>query len=182
MVNPLTIVCFMGGTCGDIVTAIIDETNTTIDIDGRILLPKERILLKDPNNFSNNQEKDQLILELTCKSIASHDYEYHLIRKHSIIYVGIFDMAVAVWAANRFKQLHPDTWRQFNNQTVENHATRYIEHTNMVINNKKIKVIDIKDVVTGKLINKLKEFGFDISNAAEILYSKWLKTNNLGEQ
>jgi hypothetical protein len=179
MSNDVTIVCFLGGACGDIVTAIIDSTSATVDIDGRIILPKDRSKLKDLNNFNNDDEKDQMIENIKYKSISSHDYKYHFIKRHSILYIGIFDTKMAMWAATRFKRLHPGSWTDLNCQSIESHAIQYIEHTNMVSNNKKIKVLDIQDIISGKLIKKLKEFGFEIDELSNTLYSTWLNANNL---
>ena len=177
----ISIVYFMGGACGDIVTAVIDPTNTTVDIDGRVILSKERIKLKDPNNFFDDKEKDRMLSDIDYKSISSHDYQYHLINQHTILYVGIFDMDSAIWAAGRFKRLHPGTWNRFGNQTIEKYAAQYLKNSDMLSKNRRIKILDIKDVVSGKLVGKLKNLGFEISDIAEVLYNTWLKVNILGD-
>jgi hypothetical protein len=62
----MNIVCYTGGTCGDMVSAILDVSgayfkNTTVMFD------QDRIQLKKPHLFASDQLKDQYLVEIAKK-------------------------------------------------------------------------------------------------------------------
>ena len=179
----INIVCFMGGTCGDLVTAMIDSTDVTLT-NGSIDFPFTRMQLKKPHTFASDNEKDLVIQSSEYRSISSHDYDYHLRKEHKILSVGIDNTAAATWSAVRFKNLHkPHIWKEMSIRcgatTIEEYAQMYIDFTSMVRTNPNATVISINDILTGNLLNTLSELGIETDSNAPALYNAWIETNKL---
>lgn len=167
----LKIVCYMGGSCGDIVMSVIDPKGSIIK-DGRVLnkgydatdISTYRYKLKKPHVFSSDIEKDQFLIEIASsyKSIPSHDTEYHIQRNHSFITVGIRDKKTAIWAAQRFKSYHrPEVWEEMvklcGATSTEHYADMLIDYSDRVSKSTN-KIVDIEDILSGKLIEKMQQF------------------------
>jgi hypothetical protein len=171
----------MGGACGDLVTAVIDSTGVELKDNGSVAIPKYRARLKKPHLFVDNDEKDNYILEFDETSISSHDYSYHVNRKHDIICVGIFDKSTALWAATRFKKFHrPEVWAEMSElcgaETIDDYADMYLHNTNMMSEHQH-KIINLEDIIKGNLIPILKQYtdkSLDID-----LYNRWKEKNQL---
>lgn len=179
----LNIVCFMGGTAGDLVTAVIDSTDVKVN-NGSIELPIARALLKKPHTFNNEYEKDAVVESTVYRSISSHDYEYHQHRGHELLCIGIDDMPSAIWAAVRFKNLHrPQVWAEMTQKcgadSIEEYAQMYIDFTNMVRQNPRVRILNITDILTGKLLEVLAEMGILTDRRAKEIYTAWTETNKL---
>ena len=59
----MNIVCYMGGTCGDLIVSVIDPKHTKFH-ESAMKLPLERYKLKKPHLFSNDEEKTEYIKSL----------------------------------------------------------------------------------------------------------------------
>ena len=81
------IVVYMGGTCGDLVTAILDPFSTELGSNGNVILGPSRSYLKKPHSFSDDAEKNHYLEETFswCNSIPSHDLDYHIRQHHKFI-------------------------------------------------------------------------------------------------
>lgn len=180
--NKLTIVCYMGGMCGDLITALIDSTNMSF-VNSTVKLQNERIKLKKPHLFTTDAEKDLYISHIgeIFKSIPSHDLKYHVLRKHKFISIAVEDRRCADWAANRFKNLHkPEVWQglsKFSNcSTVEQYSQMMLDYSSMVKKEKySNKIINLEDILDGRLIEILKMYGFNLTNDYQSIYNSWLK-------
>jgi hypothetical protein len=173
----------MGGTCGDLVTAMIDSTDVTLT-DGSIKFPSDRIRLKKPHTFASDNEKDLVVESSVYRSISSHDYDYHLRKGHKILSVGIDNTAAATWCAERFKNLHkPHVWKEMSLRcganTIEEYAQMYMDFTNMVKTNPNATVISINDILTGNLLTTFIELGIETDSNASALYNACSETNKL---
>jgi hypothetical protein len=104
--NMIEIICYAGGTCGDLITALIDSKGSYFQ-NKAVMFEQDRLRFKKPHTFVNDEEKDQYLNEITNKyrSIPSHDLQYHVRRGHNIIGITVQDPTVAKWAAIRFKEL-----------------------------------------------------------------------------
>ena len=114
-------------------------------------------------------------------SVVSHDYEYHIRKNHKLLCIGVFDRASALWAATRFKQLHQlHVWEEMCNKcganTIEEYAQMYIDYSNMIVENEQNRLIDLRTIINGSLIETLKTLGFKINATAVELYDIWLTT------
>lgn len=163
------IVCFAGGTAGDIITQILDPSDQ---------IP-ERQQLKKPHLFSNDNEKNLFLTTTQFKSIPSHDYAYHSKHNHKILGISCREMSDAIWAAKRFKELHrPQVWKEMTAfcgaDTVESYALTIMEFGNMLANYTN-NLLYLDDIINGNAINQLKELGYD--TPGEDNYKVWL-TNN----
>ena len=152
------IICYTGGTCGDMIAALIDPLDIVF-CNGAVLHVSERTRLKKPHTFANDDEKDQYLAEVDYLAIPSHDLNYHVTRNHSFISTIVTDMKTALWAATRFKQLHrPHVWEEMSRVcgagTVKDYAQMLIDYSNMVqhLTNRTISVKDIRD---GLAVEKL---------------------------
>lgn len=173
----MIIVCYMGGTAGDLVTAVIDNKDTMLD-DKKILIHPKRSKLKKPHLFNNSKETTDYInsLSTTYISLPSHSTDFHIQEKQDFIGIAVDDYETALWAATRFKELHlPHVWEEVmaysNIISVEEYADLMMKY-GAFIRNHTDKVISLKSILDGNLITELKKYlDFDLH---EDLYTAWL--------
>lgn len=160
------IICYTGGTAGDIVSRIIDP---------RELLP-DRQRLKKPHLFSSNEEKDQYIKNSIWDSLPSHNFEYHRAQQHNILGIQCRDMQSALWAATRFKNRHrPRVWEEMSRAcgatNIEQYAQMIIDFGNMIANYT-TNVLYLDRIIAGHAIADLLEL--NVSVTGKDLYTDWL--------
>ena len=75
----IEIICYAGGTCGDLITALIDSKGAYFR-NKAVMFEQERLRFKKPHTFVDDKERDQYLAEMTLKykSVPSHDLQYHL--------------------------------------------------------------------------------------------------------
>jgi glycerol kinase len=186
--NNIKIVCYAGGTCGDLVSAIIDSRGAALNSNGTALLPQQRTKLKKPHMFETDASKDQYMQmifdDVDVISITSHDLAYHLTRHHQIIGITVQQFDIALWAAKRFKNLHrAHVWQEMQSQcgasTVEEYAQTLINYSSM-ISEKTDKIIGLEDVVSGQAISALQHvLKIDVDTAGKDFYQSWLNIQQL---
>ena len=169
-----TIICYTGGTCGDLITSLIDSRELTA----------ERTRLKKPHTFSTIEEKDQYLIDMQqYDSIPSHDLEYHKLRNHKFIGVRVQDFNIALWAAIRFRAIHrPHVWKEMGKvcgaTTINDYAQTIIDFGNY-ISTATNAILMLEDILCGKAIEKLQSIGeIKIAHNAEDVYNTWLNKNN----
>lgn len=178
--TALKIVCYAGGTCGDLITAMIDHRDATFKFNA-IMHDKQRQRLKKPLTFVNDEEKDAYMQQISeqYKSIPSHDLDYHVKRKHEFISITVEDPKIALWAANRFKQLHrPHVWQEMQQAcgatTVKDYAEILIQYSNMVKQHTD-KVITLESIRQGRAVEELELIlPIQIDQPRQNLYRNWL--------
>jgi hypothetical protein len=177
-----TIVVYMGGTCGDITTAVIDPAEAQLR-NGAVLLNAERSRLKKPHTFESNLSKDQYVNEigLVYNSISSHDLNYHIKKQHNFIGIVVNDAKVALWAAERFKNLHrPHVWQEMQNycgaNSVQDYAQNMIDFGNLVRQHTD-QIIQVERIMQGKLVEDLATL--NVGTAGKEFYQAWLKNQQL---
>jgi hypothetical protein len=174
----IEIVCYTGGTCGDLVTALIDGQGSSFR-GKAVMFDLERMQLKKPHTFTSNTEKDQYIADMSVKyrSIPSHDLQYHIAQGHKFIGITVHDWDVALWAANRFKQLHrPHVWEEMTSAcgatTVQDYAQLMIDFSN-VVSQHTDRIITLESIKAGTALkNPLLQF------ASKNFYQNWLDLQN----
>jgi len=62
--RDLKIVCYTGGTCGDLITAMIDDRDSTFYFKA-VMHDKQRQRLKKPLSFANDEEKDDYLQQIS---------------------------------------------------------------------------------------------------------------------
>ena len=180
MDDKLTIVCYIGGTCGDLISAIVDPTDAEFRTSAVWHNP-ERTRLKKPHLFDNDADKDQYISDISHRysSITSHDLEYHARSNHKFISIVTDKFDVALWAAKRFKRLHrPHVWEEMQrvcgSKTVEDYAQTLIDYSNMVKTHTET-VLDLERVYRGHAIQDLQPWlTKPINKASQNLYKNWI--------
>jgi hypothetical protein len=165
------IVCFVGGTAGDIITQILDPQELTLT----------RQQLKKPHVFANDTDKDLFLATTTFTSIPSHDFDYHCKRKHNILGIVCRHFADAQWAAHRFKKLHrPHVWSEMTAfcgaDTEDAYAQAIINFGNMVANYT-TNVVYLDKILTGHAVAELQAIGYQTPGQEK--YKKWLVDNEI---
>lgn len=176
------IVCFAGGTYGDIVTVILDSKNCKLDPDGLIVLPDDRMKLKKPHLFLNAKEKNNYIEQMNKKylSIPSHDLDFHLQNNHNFLGVVCEDKNLRLKASRRFKILHPEyVWKEMqnvsNSNSIEQYANDILEMSKKIIKSDN-QYLDVDDILSGNLIKIMeRKNNIKISEENKNLYKDWLK-------
>lgn len=176
------IICYLGGTCGDLVTAVIDNTGCYIQGEA-IALDHNRQLLKKSWQFSNDNARDTYLEQISkvYKSIPSHDVEYHLRSNHSFIAIVVNNKSTATWASSRFKRLHKaHVWEEMKSinqaDTVEKYAQDMLDWSSWIKQNT-TKTISLEDILNGCLEQRISSI---INQApADInLYQQWQQQIN----
>jgi hypothetical protein len=160
------IVCFLGGTAGDLVAAILDPRELTL----------ERQRLKKQHLFANDDEKDLFLSTTIYKSIPSHDYAYHVRKNHQVLGVVCRDMTNAMWAAARFKRLHrPHVWQEMTAfcgaDSVEAYAKTMLDFGNMIANYTD-NLLYLDEIVDGHAVKRLQDLGYQTPGKHK--YTEWL--------
>lgn len=176
----LKIVCYTGGTCGDLITAMIDPRDTAFR-DQAVRHDTQRQRLKKPLSFANDSEKDDFIQQIQQQyaSIPSHDLEYHVRRGHKFISVIVQDFDTARWAADRFKRLHrPQVWDEMQRAcgatTVDDYANMLIDYSNMVKRHTDL-VIHLESIVQGQAVPAVESIlGYKLDKPGHNIYQNWL--------
>jgi hypothetical protein len=177
----IEIICYTGGTCGDLLAALIDSKDVKFH-QTAILHAKERMRFKKPHLFIDYTEKDEYINDIskTYLSIPSHDLEYHVDRQHRFIGITVKDFKIALWAANRFKNLHrQEVWESMckfcGAQSIEDYAQILIDYSNLVSQHTD-RLVKLEDIKSGNAIDALTKIG--ILNCSQNLYRNWLDLQN----
>lgn len=181
-ISSLKIVCYTGGTCGDLITAMIDCRDIALNHTA-VIHSKQRQRLKKPTTFIDNKEKDDYIQEISTQydSIPSHDLDYHVNKKHQFISITVNDPTVALWAATRFKQLHrPHVWEEMQracgSSTIKDYAQILIHYSNLIKSHTD-QIITLESIKKGNAVKELEKIlQHDLTNASKNLYSNWLQT------
>jgi hypothetical protein len=177
MEHPI-IVCYCGGTCGDLISALID--NSDVYLHNRTVKHASlRERLKKPHQFESTADKDHYMTEIfkQYKSIPSHDLDYHVQKNHVFIGITIKDKTIALRAANRFKNLHrPHVWEEMSKVTgavtIEDYAQLLLDYSNLVETHTS-NIVKLERILTGDAITDLaKIITTPLDNE---LYTNWLK-------
>lgn len=178
--DNLTIVCYTGGSCGDLITAMIDHRGSKFMPNHTVKHIDERQRLKKPHLFASDKEKDQYLLDIAQQynSIPSHDLDYHIRRGHKFISIVVDDIDVACWAAKRFKDLHrPHVWEEMSKmcgaKTVDDYAQILIYYSNMV-RNYTTHTVSLESIKQKTAIANLEQaLGQTISQSGKNVYRNW---------
>ena len=170
----MNIVCYAGGTCGDMVSAIIDPLGAYFK-NATVMHEPDRARLKKPHLFASDQDKDQYLTDAGKKyqSIPSHDLNYHIQKGHKFIGITVREQDIALWAANRFKQLHrPHVWEEMaavcGVDSVTEYAQIMIDFSNLVVQHTD-SIVTLESICNGTaLSNPI------LHNANKTFYRDWL--------
>jgi len=174
----IEIICYAGGTCGDLITALIDSKGAYFQ-NTAVMFEQDRLRFKKLHTFANDEEKDQYLSEMTnkYKSVPSHDIQYHIKRKHNFIGITVKDFNIAIWAAKRFKELHrPHVWAEMASvcgvNSIEDYAQTMIDFSNIVIQHTD-RIITLESIKNGVLLqNPI------LKNTSKNLYQNWSDLQN----
>ena len=180
MASDLNFVVYMGGTCGDLITSMIDSRDAQLGDQGQVLLPRSRVKLKKPHQFSGDDERDRYVHEalIDYHSISSHDIEYQQRNHHRFLAIGVKNYITATWAAQRFKDLHqPHVWEEMMQacgaETVGQYAETMLHYTSLV-EHQATQMIWLEDILAGEVHKQLQKY-FETVDVE--FYQHWLKAN-----
>jgi len=174
MADSLNFVVYMGGCCGDLISALIDPhtaqfKNTTVTFDS------DRTRLKKPHMFASDEDKDQYLLTASSKyqSIPSHDLAYHIRKQHKFTGIAVKYWGVALWAAGRFKELHrPHVWAEMTAvcgaDTVEGYAQMMIDFSNLIAQHTD-SIVTLESICDGTALDNP-----ILQHANKEFYENWL--------
>ena len=182
MPGMFNIVCYLGGTAGDLVTAMIDSSQTSIQ-KSTVKLDVARQRLKKSWQFSNDQDRHLYVeaMQIQYRSIPSHDVEYHLRAGHSFLAVVVNTMNAAKWAATRFRHLHrAEVWQQMqsvnNADSIEKYTQDILDWSSL-IKQHTARTISLEDILNGCAGQVLSSI-IDIDTTGLNLYHQWLPLQN----
>jgi hypothetical protein len=172
------IVCYTGGTCGDLISAMIDSTDVSI-VNNAIMHAPLRQRLKKPHLFDNQNDKDEYLQSVSkiYKSIPSHDVDYHVQRQHKFIAITVEDFSVAMWAAERFKKLHrPAVWIEMQQvcgaDTLERYAQVMIDYSNIVKQHTN-QIVQLERILNGHAVTDVSQYVH--TQIDSTIYNTWLQ-------
>jgi len=172
----------MGGTCGDIISAIIDVTGARL-LKGHVHHTPERTRLKKPHEFSSDAEKDLYLSSVNFASVSSHDFDYHRLRDHSFTGIAIENLSTALWAAERFQSLHrPQVWDEMRLKCgagdTDQYAQTMMHYSKLMCEHAKY-VILLEDIVRGQAVTQVEQMlNIEVSPSARQFYTEWLMVQN----
>lgn len=174
----IEIICYAGGSCGDLITALIDSKGAYFR-NQAVMFDQDRLRLKKPHTFVHDEDKDQYLDEMANKyqSVPSHDIQYHIKRQHNFIGITVKDFNIAIWAAKRFKELHrPHVWAEMASvcgvNSIEDYAQVMIDFSNIVIQHTD-RIITLESIKNGVLLqNPI------LKNTSKHLYQNWSDLQN----
>ena len=179
------IVCYTGGTCGDLISALIDPRGAEIRDNGAVFHTSDRTRLKKPHLFGSDIEKDQYLDWVTgYLSISSHDTDYHILRGHDFITVGIQHIDTAIWAAQRFRDLHrSQVWQEMTArcgaETLEQYAQIMMDYSSMVANHTQ-DIVKLESIIQGSATAEIQDIiGRPLQPESLEFYQHWLRKQNL---
>jgi hypothetical protein len=175
----MNIICYAGGTCGDMISAILDPVGTQFRHTTVMIDDLDRSRLKKPHLFQSDLDKDQYLIEIEKKyqSIPSHDLDYHIRKKHDFIGITVQDNAIALWAANRFKKLHrAHVWEEMTAlsgvNSVEEYAHMLIDFSN-VVKQHTDRIVTLESIRAGTALDNPV-----LKTASKHFYRNWLDLQN----
>jgi hypothetical protein len=176
------IVCYTGGTCGHVLSAIIDSQGCEFN-GTAVKMSPDRCLLNKPHTFLNALEKTKYVhdMSLVYNSLPSHDLDYHVGAGQDFITVTVNKVDTALWAAERFKQLHrPNVWEEMQKfcgaNDVNGYAKTLIDYSNMVKTHT-TKIIALERILSGHAVEDLANY-VDSPELDNNFYQEWLKLQN----
>lgn len=174
----IDIICYTGGTCGDLITALIDSQGSSFR-GKAVMFDLERMQLKKPHMFNSHTEKDQYIANMAVRyrSIPSHDLDYHVQGKHAMIGITVQDTDTALWAAERFKQLHrPHVWLEMQTacgaNSVGDYAQIMIDFSNQLQQHTD-RTVSLESIRAGTVLDQLSQLT-TLSPTSKNFYQNWL--------
>lgn len=179
-----TLVVYNGGAAGDLVSAMLDYRGAHITDEGRVRHDPSREWLKKPHQFGTDLHKDMYLTQAFAywDSLPSHDIQYHIARNHDFVGVVVRTKLAAAWAANRFRNLHPESvWSEMQTaakvQDVDGYAQMMLDFSNLVAEHTE-NVLSLEDILQGHAVQVLESItGEPVSDIGQEFYRQWLLHN-----
>lgn len=176
------IVCYLGGTCGDLVVSMLDSRTSSIK-SGAVTSDVQRQRLKKSWQFENDEQRDIYLSQIRVqyKSIPSHDADYHIRNHHSFIAIVVANRSTAIWASNRFKALHSSqVWEQMVATNGANSIEKYAQDMldwGTWIQSYTNRIIKLEDILEGRADTKISSI-IETQDIDVNFYNQWLQIQN----
>lgn len=131
--------------------------------------------------FLNDEQKNHYMqtIKPCYNSVPSHDLDYHVKHKHWFIGIAVDDTDLAVWAAQRFKDLHrAHVWKEVERvlgiTTWQQYAQCMLDYSGLLKSHTP-NVLQLEDILSGHVVPKLElMLGHDLpNNIKTIAYRNW---------
>jgi hypothetical protein len=182
-----TIVCFAGGTSGDLVVSVLDPKNCDYNpSQGKVKISKDRSVMKKFWQFTNTKQKKDAIKNgfENYDSLPSHDVDFHIDHgQDKVIGITCFDKDLRDRSATRFKNLHSNqVWDSLTKvsktETIEQYSDDILQISRKL--ERAFTTIDLKEIIKGNLISRLTEMEYTISDESLEIYKKWMAHHSGG--
>lgn len=176
-----TIICFAGGTSGDLAVSVLDPRNCTYDTkNGRIKIAMDRAGMKKFWKYNDVETKIQYIKQAFAMydSLPSHDVDFHLANNHQeVIGITCFDENLREKSAIRFKDLHrSEVWDSLpkvcKTETVQQYSDDILQISRKL--ERAFTTIDLSEIIKGDLISRFTGLGYEIGRESVKIYNDWL--------
>jgi hypothetical protein len=176
----MILILYTGGAAGNLVAAIIDSSQFVFNkwhfefIDNSPLAKWKFGCPTWQTTADKCQDLDIMDLDFNSvsknyKSLASHQHNFHITRKHEFILIDSSSLQSAQWCVDRFRK---------NTNLPSSHAVFELERKIKISKNLALhtnKIIKLEDIINGKLIEIMKQWT-DLPLNDE-LYKMWLDAN-----
>jgi hypothetical protein len=178
--QELIVVCYMGGTYGDMVAGLINEDLKT-DFIWQVARPNEEVSkLKKPHTFGSDQEKDEYINSISSeyKCILSHDQDYHFKRGHNVLGIVVTTMKSALRCAKRFRAAHrAHVWKEMMDRcgakTIEEYAEMMLHYSSAIEKQSKW-IISTDEIQDGRVLERITQItGKSLTKSTQNSYKNW---------
>jgi hypothetical protein len=159
------IITAIPGACSDIVSCVIDSTDSVLSQKGKIWFRQpDRTVLKSPNLDLSKVSEILEVASSKYNSISSQYSKiiYRLDFVNQYIVIDVTDDYSLDWCVNRLKILYPN--QIFEKEKLKNETVLHRDYGNHLIN--------LRDVLSGNLLNELSKYVPTKLN--EELYLRWL--------
>lgn len=181
--TDLIVICYMGGTYGDMIAGLINEDLKT-DPLWRTAKPSEDISrLKKPHNFADDSAKDEYVNSISSKykCILSHDQDYHFNRNHDVLGIVVTSMKSALKCAKRFKTTHrPQVWKEMMDRCGAKNIEEYAEmmiHYGKMIEPQCKWIITTDEIENGQILERIESITKrPLSDQIKNAYKNWYYT------
>lgn len=173
----MEIVLYEAGSGGDMISATIDNRGYEFNGTRYLILSPEhidrhRLRLSYFVKSMTDEDRDQHIIDISkqYKAVASHLFEYHISRKHDCLFIDNSELEMNAWRLQRVTSLFDmSEWGIYSSEEhVKVNSALTLERAKHFP-----RQIKLRDVLEGRLIKRLEEFGHTDLN--EKLYFDWLQ-------
>ena len=162
------------GCASEIVSAVIDSTDCSINYNGSINAPLRTkfIDVYHPNKL-NEYDTIYSSYDKSYLAVASHMYSYHYYRMHDVTIIAYDDIKWVDISKKRLCKIYPNIYPGISIKMLHGNKVWIHKFKSINLSN---KVVCMSDIFEGRLLDVLSSYGYRQLN--EDLYKHWLTFDN----